>query len=99
MLDQLTSPEAKTASEDAPVLSAEIFIIPLEKGRYIVYAPLRRAAFVANTKIVNFLADLQAGFFDLSVDADGSLIEFLRRLETLDAGPEELRITTFSGDP
>jgi hypothetical protein len=47
-----------------PVLSAEVFIIPAEAGQYIVYAPLRRAAFVANAKMVNFLADLQAGVWD-----------------------------------
>lgn len=76
-----------------------MFIIPLEPGRYIVYAPLRRAAFVANSRAVNFLADLQAGIFDESADPDGSLVEFLRRLEILDAGPETLPITIFAGDP
>jgi uncharacterized protein len=83
----------------APVLSAEIFVIPLEAGRYLVYAPLRRAAFIGNAKIVNFLADLQAGVFDDAADPEGSLVEFLRQLEILDAGPEELPITVFGGDP
>ena len=82
----------------APVLSAEIFVVPLEE-RYVVYAPLRRAAFIANARTVNFLADLQAGFFDERADPDGSLVEFLRQLEILDAGPETLPITIFGGDP
>ncbi|MGH9755526.1 MAG: hypothetical protein ACREA2_22325 [Blastocatellia bacterium] len=83
----------------APVVSAELFTIPLEDNRYIVYAPLRRAAFVANARVVNFLADLKAGAFDQSADTDGSMVEFLRRLEILDAGPEQSPITEFSGDP
>src|SRR5262245_3122297 len=82
-----------------PAVSAELFTIPLEGNRYIVYAPLRRAAFVANAGVVNLLADLKAGCLDRSADLDGSLIEFLRRLEILDAQPEQLPITKFSGDP
>lgn len=82
-----------------PTISAEIFTIPLERNRYIIYAPLRRAAFVSNAKVVNFLADLQSGHFDQSADPDGALVEFLQRLEILDASPEPLPITTFHGDP
>src|SRR5207248_3231629 len=82
-----------------PTLSAETFTIPLEAGRYLMYAPLRRAAFVTNASVVNFLADLQAGFVDDAVDPDGALREFLRRLEIVDAGAETLPVTTFSGDP
>jgi len=85
-----------------PVVSAEVFVVPLatdDPGRYLVYAPLRRAAFVGNAAVVNLMADLREGKFDLASDPDGSLVEFLRRLEILDAGPEEKPITTFDGDP
>ncbi|MGH9845574.1 MAG: radical SAM protein, partial [Blastocatellia bacterium] len=86
-----------------PAVSAELFTIPLHDNRYIVYAPLRRAAFVANASVINLLADLKAGSFDQSnypaTDSDDSLVEFLRRLEILDAPPEQLPITEFSGDP
>ncbi|MCA1565871.1 MAG: radical SAM protein [Acidobacteria bacterium] len=82
-----------------PVVSAELFIIPMETGEYIVYAPLRRAAFVANARVVNFLANLQEGFFDENADPDGYLVEFLRRLKILDAGSETLPLTIFSGNP
>lgn len=95
----LAKHDKKAGAQFAPVLSAEIFLIPLDKGRYIVYAPLRLAAFVANSRVVNFLADLQRGAYNSAVDADGSLVEFLRRLEILDAGTEDLPITIFSGDP
>ncbi len=33
-----------------PILSAELFTIPLSKSEFLIYAPLRRAAFVANAK-------------------------------------------------
>jgi hypothetical protein len=56
-----------------PALSAEIFTIPLEEGRHLVYAPLRRAAFVANAATVNALADLQAGGQSAAAELDGAL--------------------------
>jgi len=93
------SSQPKPTSRTAPWLSAKIFTIPLGAGRYLVYAPLRRAAFVTNALVVNFLADLKAGLFDQAVDLDGALVDFLRRLEILDAGAETLPVTTFSGDP
>jgi len=83
-----------------PALSAELFTIPLdEPGKYLVYAPLRKAAFVANARLVNFLADLKTGVFDAEADPDGSLCEFLRQMEILDDGPEQPPITEFTGEP
>jgi len=82
-----------------PRVSAEIFVLPLEEGRYLVYAPLRRAAFIANAKVVRFLAELEAGALDEAADPDGSLVQFLRSLEILDAPPENLPIATFQGNP
>jgi hypothetical protein len=71
-----------------PVLTAEIFSIPLDEGLYIVYAPLRRAAFVTNARVVNFLADLASGYFDRSVDRDGALMAFLEQLQIINGDPE-----------
>ena len=82
-----------------PELSAELFLISIDASRRLVYAPLRQAAFVANDQMVNILADLKEGVFDPSSDPDGAILEFLRRLEIVDGGPEELPLTTFSGDP
>lgn len=82
-----------------PRLSAEVFAIPLAGERYIIYAPLRRAALVANRAAVNFLADLDRGVFNDTADPGGSLVDLLRRLEILDGGPEQPPIETFSGAP
>lgn len=82
-----------------PQLCSEVFSIPLSENEFLVYAPLRRAAFVANGTVINFLADIKAGIFDRSTDPDGSLVEFLRRMEILDAAPEKQPVTEFQGDP
>lgn len=83
-----------------PSLSAEIFSIPLDKCRYLLYAPLRRAAFIGNARMVNFLADLQAGIYAVEADPDGAFVEFLRGIEILDADTEEtLPITVFTAAP
>lgn len=95
---RLVSPN-DTHSTTSRALSAEIFAIPIDQGRYIIYAPLRKAAFVGNTRVVNFLADLKAGVLDDSTDPDGSLAELLRRLEIIGAGPEELPAKACHGDP
>src|SRR5690554_2723536 len=87
------------ANAPLPQVTAELFTITLEDNRHLVYAPLRRAAFVANSRVVNLLADLKAGCFDQTQDPDGSLVEFLRRLEILDTQPERQPLTEFTGDP
>lgn len=80
-------------------LSAETFVVELEEEKYLVYAPLRRAAFIANAGTVNFLTALQADKTDGLADADGSLREFLRGVEILDAEPEQPPIKSFIGQP
>lgn len=80
-------------------MSTELFIIPLEESRYLVYAPLRLAAFVADAATVNLMVDLQEGQPVKPDDETEATIEFLRRLEFIDAGEEMRPITRFKGDP
>lgn len=75
-------------------ISAELFTIPVE-GAHLVYAPLRQAGFVANGATVNRIADLLAG----REIEDATLVEFLRRLEIVDAGEERRPIRSYSGSP
>lgn len=77
-------------------VSAELFSIPVENG-YIVYAPLRQAAFLANGGAVNLIADLAAG--RRSAQELPELTELLRRLEIIDAGEESRPIVSCAGDP
>jgi uncharacterized protein len=87
-------------SSTQPMLTAELFTIPLEDEKYLIYAPLRQAAFVASAQVVNFLADLQEGKYDPAIDPEGSLIKFLQQIEILDAESVEiLPVSTFEGTP
>src|ERR1700732_5448649 len=83
---------------DHASLSAEVFMIPLADDRYLVYAPLRRAAFVAGPALVNLLCDLKEGSYIPKL-ATNDGIEFLRRLQLVDGGPEPSAIETFKGIP
>ena len=82
-----------------PRVSAETFSIPIEEGRYLIYAPLRSAAFVANAAAVNVLADLQEGRYDAMADPDGGILRLLRSLDIVDGGREPTPITEFRGTP
>lgn len=82
----------------APGVSAELFVIPVDDV-YLVYAPLRQAAFVANAATVNRIADLEAATPGASPSEDRDLIEFLRQVEIVDGGEEVRPITTFAGTP
>ncbi len=81
------------------MLSAEVFTIPLEASKYLVYAPVRRSGFVANSRVVSFLAQLGKGLLDATADPDGSLVKLLRALEIVDAGPEIPPSAACHGDP
>lgn len=99
MSPELNSGRGGQAERPAPVLSAEVFSIPLEDSKCIVYAPARRSAFVANARVVRFLSDLGKGEFDAQADPDGSLVNLLRSLEFVDAGPENPPSAACAGSP
>lgn len=79
-----------------PAFSAEVFVIPFGDAS-VVYAPLRRAAFLASPATVDRIACLQDGTLDPEEEPD--LVEFLRRLEIVDGEPEVPPVTRFAGRP
>ena len=81
------------------MLETELFAIPLEKDRFLVYAPLRQAAFVGNAKMVNEIAALRDGDPLKSDNASDAVQNLLRHLDILEGGPEPDPITEFAGDP
>lgn len=83
----------------APQISAEIFSIPLADNRYLIYAPLRRTAFVANAGMVNFMATIKDGGYDKTVDPNGAMIDFLRQVKLVDSGTELPPDSTTTGKP
>lgn len=88
-----------TISRQGECMSREIFSIPLRDDKYIVYAPLRKCAFIGNSAVVNFLADLQAHPNNPDMESKNSLIDFLRSIEIISDEPEKKPITTFNGIP
>lgn len=82
----------------ASLLSAEVFTIPIGEQRFVVYAPLRRAAFVTNTAGVNLIADLRDGI-SLEEDRDDALLQLLREAEIVDSGIESPPDDLVSGEP
>jgi len=94
-----TSGGTEVAGRPAPRLSAEIFSIPLGDSRYVVCAPARRSAFVANARVAHIVAQLEENPEEAPAGLDDSLVELLRALEMVDAGPETTPSTTCQGPP
>jgi len=68
-------------------LPAELFVLPVSESAYLIYAPLRRVALLANAALVEFLRDLQTG--ERTADANPEAAAFLRHCRILD-GEEEI---------
>ena len=80
-------------------MTSETFIIPLPDARYLVYAPLRRTAFVANGSMVNSIAAIQAGRFDGSGANDRALVRLLEELGLVGGQPDDCPGTVLTGPP
>lgn len=83
----------------ASLINTELFTIPIENNKYIIYAPLRKAAFIGNAGMVNFIARLKDYGENGDSDFDDTLLEFLRRLEIADGNPENIPVSNFKGIP
>ncbi len=86
-------------SAELPGLSAEVFYVPLEDSKYIVYAPARRSAFVGNRELVQLMEQIESGALGDSNGLDPSLFDLLRALDIVGAGPEIQPSTDCHGDP
>ena len=86
-------------SLDRLEVTAELFTIPLENNTYLIYAPLRRVAFIGNASCVNTLADLQEGHLTSPTRDTLAFIEFLKHLEIINGPPEESPVSDFTGPP
>jgi uncharacterized protein len=90
----MATAKTKAKKEVRAVLDKELFCLPLAQGKFLVYAPLRRAAFVANAAAVNSMAALKEGRGVRSAAAV-ELVEFLRRLEIADAPEAKPPLSVF----
>jgi uncharacterized protein len=96
-----TAEAVKIGSQDAASerlrLPAELFVLPLGPSEYLIYAPLRRAALIANAPLVRFLRELQAGEKDL--DAAPEIAGLLRSCGILAADEEHAPAASPAGPP
>ena len=83
--------------ESLPKINTELFIIPHKKNSYIIYAPLRKSAFVANAKVVNLLANLKYRRQNYTID--NSLVAILRNLDIISKNREKIPISKFRDKP
>jgi uncharacterized protein len=75
-----------SAAAEPLLFPAELFVLPLAESEYLVYAPLRAVALIANAALVRFLRELQAG--REGPDASLEAAAFLRSCGIL-GGPAE----------
>jgi uncharacterized protein len=76
-------------------------MLPLEEGRYLIYAPLQSSAFIGNSGVVRFLQSLQedAGILDHVPHQFENLIQLLVGLHILNSYPESLPLLVCEGPP
>jgi uncharacterized protein len=86
-------------SRDDYYFTREIYAIPLQGDTYLIYAPLRKCAFICNTELVNILVDLQANHDPSDLLCNKHISDFLWRVGLFNTEPEEIPFTTFSGAP
>lgn len=80
-------------------MATEIFAIPLSDVRYLVYAPLRRTAFIANGPMVRGIAAAQAGRFEGSTAEGTALVRLLGELGLVGGEPDEPPGAPLTGPP
>lgn len=79
--------------------TTDVFVVPVGEG-FLVYAPLRRAAFLARAPLVNRMADLRDGAADGAAPENADLIGLLRRLGIVDGAEDDAPpVTRFEGPP
>lgn len=81
-----------------PKVSAELFVVPVA-SHFLIYAPLQQTGFLANAKVVNFIADLRDGRWDDTSSDHREMVELLRQFGIVDGSADQLPITTFHGEP
>jgi uncharacterized protein len=75
------------------MITTDVFAIPLADG-YVVYAPLRKVAFLASAELINLLWRLRQGSPERLEPAQQAIVRFLRQIRLLGQNGDT-PITTF----
>jgi uncharacterized protein len=91
--------ECRPETNPPSARSMDVFVVPLEQGKSIIYAPLRRAAFIGNDRVAEVIRDLRSGNLIPGADDDSALMVLLRKLGIVGGAPEIRPHGCFSGEP
>ena len=81
-------------------LTSELFSVPLEEDRFLIYAPLWRSAFIGNGGVARRIQSLQdGGRLDRPDPWLANLIQLLAALGMINQGPETLPVVHCEGEP
>jgi uncharacterized protein len=89
---------AVSSTEAMQQLSAEIYSIQLDDRRYLIYAPLRGSALLADAAGAAVLHAVKNGGSTAAVSASAN-IDLLRRLHSINDAAESPSLSTMSGTP
>ena len=76
---------------------SELFVLPLNESEYLVYAPLRGAALIANAALVRFLQSPDAG--ERTGDVSAEVLAWLRKTGIAGGAVERAPVTQLTGPP
>ena len=76
---------------------SELFVLPLNESEYLVYAPLRGAALIANAALVRFLQSPDAG--ERTGDVSAEVLAWLRKAGIVGGAVERAPVTQLTGPP
>ena len=79
-----------------PRLARELFTLPVEEDRILLYAPLQRSALIANRRVIGMLKEYTAA---PSEEAPDPIIVLLRDLGMVDPAGEVVPPSVPAGDP
>ena len=91
------TPAAEAPKAETGRLPAELFVLPIAESEYLVYAPLRRAALIANAALVRFLGAVEAG--EESLEGAPEIAGLLRNCGILGADGERAPGVSHAGPP
>jgi len=100
-INPLPLPVRKASPKSRPIspLTSELFVLPTDGKRFLIYAPLRRSAFLGNARVVRVIRSLQEGTYTPELDPGGAVAGLLERLQMLNGGPESAPQNDYTGDP
>jgi uncharacterized protein len=87
--------------KNSAALTSELYSVPLEEDRFLIYAPLQHSAFIGNGEVARRIRFLQsgAGALDAPDPWLATLVQLLAALGMVRHGPETPPVRRCEGEP